>query len=422
MTLFQRPIIGILLPAIFFNALLALAGCGDAGTSASSDARSNDVHAEEDARGPHGGRLLVDDTFSLEITIFEAGRPPQFRVFAYSEGQPIAPSKFHLEIDLTRLGGQVDRFSFVPESDYLAGSDIVTEPHSFEFSVLAEYAGQQHTWTFEAYEGRTTISASAAAEAGVAVEPVGPATLTGTIDILGRVDFAPNARATLRARFPGQVLAVYKTVGESVKADERLARVESNSSLQPYNIVSPIDGIVIERLTNKGDVAGDAPLFVVGDMNNLIADFHVFASDLGQIEPGQKVTVSAVDGRAVAETGIANFLPTRETATQTIIARAPLPNPDGAWLPGMTVNGQVEVEKRDVPLAVRTDALQRFRDFTVVYARVEDTYEVRMLELGQRTPEWTEVLGGIDTGQEYVIANSFLIKADIEKSGASHDH
>ena len=66
--------------------------------------------------------------------------------------------------------------------------------------------------------------------------------------------------------------------------------------------------------------------------------------------------------------------------------------------------------------------IQRFRDFEVVYAKVGDAYEVRMLDIGRRTPEWTEVLGGIDAGVDYVVGNSFLIKADIEKSGASHDH
>ena len=81
-----------------------------------------------------------------------------------------------------------------------------------------------------------------------------------------------------------------------------------------------------------------------------------------------------------------------------------------------------EVGEGEAPLAVRTKALQPFRDFTVVYARVGNTYEVRMLELGRRTDEWTEVLGGLEPGTEYVVDGAFLIRADIEKSGASHDH
>ncbi len=64
----------------------------------------------------------------------------------------------------------------------------------------------------------------------------------------------------------------------------------------------------------------------------------------------------------------------------------------------------------------------RFRDFTVVFSHYDGTYEVRMLELGQRTPEWTEILGGLDPGTPYVTDGAFLIRADVEKSGASHDH
>jgi cobalt-zinc-cadmium efflux system membrane fusion protein len=86
------------------------------------------------------------------------------------------------------------------------------------------------------------------------------------------------------------------------------------------------------------------------------------------------------------------------------------------------VEGEAVVGTHSVPLAVRTQALQRFRDFTVVFARIENTYEVRMLELGRRSPEWTEVLGGLEPGEVYVSENAYLIRADIEKSGASHDH
>jgi membrane fusion protein, heavy metal efflux system len=75
-----------------------------------------------------------------------------------------------------------------------------------------------------------------------------------------------------------------------------------------------------------------------------------------------------------------------------------------------------------VPLAVKKAALQPFRDFTVVFEQVGDTYEVRMLELGEEQLEWVEVLGGLKPGARYVSENSYLIKADIEKSGASHDH
>ena len=58
----------------------------------------------------------------------------------------------------------------------------------------------------------------------------------------------------------------------------------------------------------------------------------------------------------------------------------------------------------------------------MVFARVGDTYEVRMVDLGRRDAERAEVLGGLAAGTVYVSENSYLVKADIEKAGASHDH
>jgi len=49
-----------------------------------------------------------------------------------------------------------------------------------------------------------------------------------------------------------------------------------------------------------------------------------------------------------------------------------------------------------------------------------------MVELGESEGQsnggMIEVLDGLKPGTEYVTGNSFLIKADILKSGASHDH
>ena len=86
------------------------------------------------------------------------------------------------------------------------------------------------------------------------------------------------------------------------------------------------------------------------------------------------------------------------------------------------VKATIKVGEHAVPLAVKRSGLQAFRDFTVVYAQVGEEYEVRMLELGRRDGEWIEVLGGLQAGTRYVSENSYVIKADIEKSGASHDH
>ena len=185
---------------------------------------------------------------------------------------------------------------------------------------------------------------------------------------------------------------------------------------------APIGGVITERRTNVGDVAGGEPLFVIANMSRTVAAFPVFPRDMEKVRSGQPVQLALVDGKRASGSTIRNFQPNADPMTGALVARAALLNPDGFWRPGMNVKGTVTVDRRTVPLAVKTEAIQQFRDFTVVFAKVGQTYEVRMLELGRRGPLWTEVLGGIKPGQAYVTKGSYVIKADIEKAGASHDH
>jgi cobalt-zinc-cadmium efflux system membrane fusion protein len=110
------------------------------------------------ARGPHGARLLSDGRLQVEMTIYEAGVPPQFRVYPYDgEMRPIPPAEVSLVVELHRLGGRVDRITFTPEADYLRGNSVVEEPHSFDVTVTATRDGRDHTWSYSQIEGKVQL-------------------------------------------------------------------------------------------------------------------------------------------------------------------------------------------------------------------------------------------------------------------------
>jgi cobalt-zinc-cadmium efflux system membrane fusion protein len=368
--------------------------------------------------------MLRDGDFAVEVTIFETNVPPEFRIYAYVSDKPLDPRQVSAAMSVSRLGGVVDRFAFRPESDYLRAQSSVTEPHSFDVSVTAARAGKSHRWSYATYEGRTTIARSAADAAGVRVERAGPATIEITLDLTGRVEVLPEGRAEIRAWYSGRVVAMTKNIGDYVRKGETIARVESADSLQVYGIPAPFDGIVVERNAAVGTVAtssGDTPLYVVIDPRKLHAHLSLFPQDAEKVRVGQKVVVRSATGALTAQSEIETIV-SPETLMPTRVAHANLPADPAKWWPGMGVQATVTIAEHQAPLAVRTAALQRFRDFTVVYARVGNTYEVRMLELGRQSPDWTEVLGGLAPGTEYVTENAFLIRADVEKSGATHDH
>jgi len=402
--------------------LLALAGCGGRAEKSAEHAEDH-AAAEAFERGPHGGRLLRSGDFAVELTIFEEGVPPEFRAYAYRKAKPVSPREVALTVELTRLGGQVDRFAFAPQGEFLRGAGVVREPHSFDVKVRATEQGRAHDWTYASYEGRTTITADAARAGGVKTEVAGPVVMAELVDMAGRIEITPEGQGKVRAWYPGRVVALNAELGQQVRKGQVLARVESSHSLQTYSIPAPLSGVIIEKGSNVGDVAGEAPLFVIADPTRLHAEFFVYPRDAERVRAGQRVEVRTLSGDVRVTAPVEAIVPTVDLTNQTLLAHVHLP-PGSAetFRPGMGVEGSFQVSSRPIALAVRTKALQRFRDFTVVFVKVGDTYEVRMLELGRRTPEWTEVLGGLTPGAVYVTDGAFLIRADIEKSGASHDH
>lgn len=404
--------------------LLLLAACGAGDEHGDHDTHEHDTAAEI-AKGPHGGRLLEDGDISVELAIFETSTPPEYRAWVSRAGKPVPPSEVKLTVELTRLGGKRDRFEFTPQDAYLQGDGVIAEPHSFDVKVIAIVAGKSHVWTYPSYEGRVTITASMAVKAGIETAAAGPGTLREVATLRGSVVPNPERVRHVVARFAGPIRTVHKQIGDSVRAGDTLATVESNESLKTYAVTTPIGGVITQRRANIGEVAGSEPLFVIADYSTLWAELNFFAKDRARIRVGQPVNLRATEGEPVARGVVAHIAP---TANQTFIARVEIDNTDGRWIPGLFVDADVSISEIAAPLVVANSALQTFRDFTVVFAQVGDdaqsthTYEVRMLDIGRSDGEFTEVLGGLESGTTYVTTNSYLIKADIEKSGASHDH
>jgi cobalt-zinc-cadmium efflux system membrane fusion protein len=407
---------------IVLLSLALLSACGNGAPTPSAEGEHGDAAAAaEFERGPHRGRMLRDGDFALEITIFETGVPPQFRLYAYQNDKPLPASSVRPTITLKRLDGEVNTFTFKPEQDYLVGSGTVVEPHSFDVEVRADHAGKQHRWTYASYEGRTTIPAAAAKGAGVEIETAGPAVVRDTVALMGTVALDANRHVEVKARFPGIVRAVPVQQGQRVRRGQTLVVVEGNESMRTYPVVAPFDGVVLARHTNIGDVADANALVELADLSEVWVELRAIGTDAERLAPGQEVEIASATGEARAQGRIETLLPVASLG-QSVIARVRVPNTDGNWRPGMTVRAIATITSREVPLAVKESGLQRFRDFTVVFAQVGETYEVRMLELGARDGEHAEVLGGLKPGTRYVTGQSYLIRADIEKSGASHDH
>ena len=388
--------------------------------SIAAAASESGAQEAEPEQGPHRGRMLRDGDFAVELAIFETGVPPEFRVWVSDDGEPVSPDAVDLQVKLTRLGNVVDDIRFRAEGDYLRGDTVIYEPHSFVVTLIAQYQGKTYRWEYDNFEGRTLIGDGVAKAMGIATETAGSATLHQTIRVYGKLVYPPSAKRRIQARFDGVIKQMHVSLGDSVSKGQVLITVESNESLKTYPIQAPMAGVVSEQFASAGEQTAGRTLLEMTNTDTLLAELAIYPADRSKVNVGAPVTLS-INGVDAPLSSTVNGSRAALRSDQARLFLAEINN-NGLLSAGLFVSGDIEVDTVDVPLAVKRSGLQSFHDFTVVYAKVGEEYEVRMLELGREAGPWVEVLGGLEPGTEYVTENSYIIKADIEKSGASHDH
>lgn len=412
-------------------ALLALGGAAAFYITMPSSAHAQPTAGEhgtaakpaEVTKGPNNGRILTDGDFTLELAIFEDDVPPEFRAWFSQGGKSVAPSEVKLVVNLTRPGNKVDTFAFAPMGGFSRGDKEVGEPHSFSYEIIAEHAGRTHRWAFDAPEMQTVIAKDAAQVAGLQVASAGPATLGESLSVYGQIKLNADKIARAVPRFGGIVREARKALGDPVTAGEVVALVETNQSLVTIEVKAPIAGVVVERDATAGETVADgAALYTIANLSEVWVELNVPKRDQSRVKVGQSVVIHADDGGEAATGKIAWISPVSQMEAQTVVARVILANSSGRWRPGLFVKAEIALTEKLVGVAVKESGIQSLYAFTVVFSQHGELYQARPLELGRKGGGFVEVLKGLEAGERYVVDNSFLVKADIGKSGASHDH
>ncbi|HEY4352332.1 MAG TPA: efflux RND transporter periplasmic adaptor subunit, partial [Paraburkholderia sp.] len=245
------------------------------------------------------------------------------------------------------------------------------------------------------------LSARQIEAAGIGLAQAGPAEIRSHLPLYGVI--APNAERMreVGARFPGVIVTVAKRVGDSVKQGDVLATVESNESLQTYDITAPLSGVITARQANPGEQTGDRALFTVADLSTVWVELSLFPRDLPKVKAGQAVRVRSTDANLSADGKIVYVAPFGTSANQTLTARALLGNADRRWAPGLYVNAELIVGTASVPLAIASSALQTLDARNVVFVRGAEGFEPRPVQVGRDDGESTEVLAGLNAGDTY---------------------
>ncbi|MBA4788486.1 MAG: efflux RND transporter periplasmic adaptor subunit [Rhizobiales bacterium] len=272
-------------------------------------------------------------------------------------------------------------------------------------------------------EGAVELDDAKLAAAGIGLETAAPEKLRQRLRLNGLIQPDQDSMVQVTPRFPGIVREIRKRLGDKVAKGDVLAVIESNQSLTAYDLKSPISGTVVERGVALGEYVSDQkPAFIVADLSTLWVDLSVYRKDFAKVRLGDPVQIDPEDGGAPIEGRVIYVSPIGAADTQSALARVSIPNSDLRMRPGLFAAGTIVLAEKPVDVAVRLNALQTIEGRTIVFVRNGDAFEPRDVELGERDGEWAEVLFGLLPGDVYAARNSFVIKAELAKGSASHEH
>lgn len=258
---------------------------------------------------------------------------------------------------------------------------------------------------------------------GILIEGAQAAQLNPLVLVRGQIIENQNRSMNVKPRFAGIVKSVHKDFGDQVRKGETLVVIESASTRSSYSIRSSIDGIVADKGVVVGSfVPENESIFRVVDLSTIWFQGKVAIADAMKLKTGFKAKVR---DRLLDASGEGNVIYTSlilEEDTQSSDVRIELKNVDAAWRVGSFAEADIAIEPIYVGVAVRTDAIQEFNGQKTVFIRSGEELIAKKVLLGRSDKTWTEVVKGLKAGDTYVATNSFLVKAELLKSSAAHEH
>ena len=287
-----------------------------------------------------------------------------------------------------------------------------------------DHAGHGHE-----EEATVALTDRAVEFAGLTIDTVKQKTISRSIELPGEIGFNEDRLAHITPRYPGIVQKVIRQLGETVQKGELLAVVESNESLAPYTILSPISGKIVEKHITPGEFVGEgSTLFVVADLATVWVNCDVYTRDADFIQKGQEIQITAVGTDQQLKATLSYVASVYNKTTRSMIARAVIPNTGKKWRPGTFITGKISVAiDKPVPV-VSKSALQILDGETIVFVPSEHKNEFSpvVVRKGVENNGYVEILSGLAEGDAYVATGAFELKAKIVTSAlgghAGHGH
>ena len=218
-----------------------------------------------------------------------------------------------------------------------------------------------------------------------------------------------------------------------MKQAEMESLIQSGEVNPRFTIHAPLAGQVVEREVTLGELVGPdrEKLLVIANTQVLWVLADVPEARVHEVQAGATawVTVGAVDSLSY-QGQVAFISPFVDPTTRTAQVRVEVPASEIALRPGMFA--QVEIVASDpggtpaaAIIAVPDEAIQTVEGGPAVFVPVADepnTFARRAVSIGKTVGGLVPIHSGLQEGEEFVVAGSFILKAELGKGSAAHEH
>lgn len=215
---------------------------------------------------------------------------------------------------------------------------------------------------------------------------------------------------------------------------DAIKRLEDTGALDPrFTITAPISGQVIEREATLGELVGPdrERLLSLADMTKLWVLAKVPEAKLNQIVVGAKARLllgTAEDHRC--EGKVVYVSPSLDHRTRTADVRIEAEDRHPELRPGIFAQAEIELSMspgaaNSEVLAVPDEAVMNVEGATCVFVSVqgeEGTFAKRVVSVGEAIGGFRPVFTGLAAGENVVVSGTFLLKAELGKGSAAHEH
>ena len=237
--------------------------------------------------------------------------------------------------------------------------------------------------------------------------PAGFRPLSTELNLNGEVQLLPNRQADVSLRISGQVKALYANLGETVRAGQRLALVQSRLVGDPppsVTINAPMSGVIDARNVVVGQaVEPNTVLFHISDRSQLVVAARVYEEDIGKIKSGQKARIRVLSEPKQLFTGKITLIdPNLDPLNRTVKVWIQLANPQGLLKPGMFARASVILRRNGAALTIPNSAIIEANGEKFVFVREGDKYNRVEISIGATDDEYSEITDGLVPGDEVV--------------------